>query len=154
MSFALEHHPFFKMMLASHFIMHQANVALEDSGCYSISYLRILMKVTLSGGCLQKDIASKIGHSDAAISRHIKSLLEDGLITKTPTPQDKRAHLINLTAKGQRAYEECMQHFLPVLDEHYALLSQQEQEQFSILLDKLFTQIKPHIPHLSSTYGS
>ena len=49
------------------------------------------------------DLAEQTGHDLSTISRHLRSLEDDGLLTRSPDPDDRRASLLEVTGSG-RAY--------------------------------------------------
>jgi DNA-binding MarR family transcriptional regulator len=49
------------------------------------------------------DLAEQTGHDVSTISRHLRSLEDDGLLTRSPDPDDRRASLLEVTESG-RAY--------------------------------------------------
>jgi DNA-binding MarR family transcriptional regulator len=47
------------------------------------------------------DLAEQTGHDVSTISRHLRSLEDDGLLARTPDPDDRRASLLEVTASGR-----------------------------------------------------
>lgn len=139
-------HPFFKMVMLGHMIQHHGNLALEKSGCLSSSHLKILMKVSMTKKCLQKDIANRMGHTGAAISRQIKKLEEEGLIKRSPG-DDRRKMYISLTPKGANELQKCTDVMVPIMDEYFSILNTEEQEQFETLLHKILHNKLTHCEH-------
>ena len=62
--------------------------------------LMVLGSIRQLGEIRPSASAQFCGLDISTISRHIKKLDEDGLIARNPDPADGRAHLMNLTAKG------------------------------------------------------
>lgn len=50
-----------------------------------------------------RDLAERVGLDPSTMSRRLASLAERGLISREPDPQDRRAHLLTLTAQGATA---------------------------------------------------
>jgi DNA-binding MarR family transcriptional regulator len=48
------------------------------------------------------DLADRVGLDISTVSRRIADLEKSGLIRRTPDPEDRRAHLVETTRKGQR----------------------------------------------------
>jgi MarR family transcriptional regulator, 2-MHQ and catechol-resistance regulon repressor len=60
-----------------------------------------------------------------------------GLVDRTPTPEDRRAFLISLTAKGQTLFDEIFPNHANYIEELMGTLSEEEQTQLAQLLKKL-----------------
>ncbi len=74
---------------------------LRDQFNMSLADFKILRAVYILGDCSQLDIARLNHVTEAAVSKRIKSLSDDGLIKKTANPGDKRTSVLSLTVKGQ-----------------------------------------------------
>ena len=81
-------------LLAQHF-------QLSFSRFYVLAVLGSIEPTTQHG------LASCLGYSDAAVSRMVAALQEDGLLTQRNDPQHGRKHVIALTEKGQDILAKC-----------------------------------------------
>lgn len=69
----------------------------------SIPQFRVLAAVN-RGLCHNKEIGDLLGVSEAAISRMIDKLEQDGLIKKGINKKDRRLTVLSLTKEGQKFY--------------------------------------------------
>jgi DNA-binding MarR family transcriptional regulator len=72
--------------------------------CCGVGYLmsHILLELEGGDGCALKDLQSALGIDKAALSRSVEYLVKDGLVSRKPNPQDRRAVVIELTAAGRK----------------------------------------------------
>lgn len=94
----------------------------------SMSQLGALMHI-FKGTCGVSDIGDDLGISSAAASQMLERLVQQGLITRSEDPHDRRVKQIVLTAHGKQVVQESMQAGKGWLDELATRLSPAEQEQ-------------------------
>jgi DNA-binding MarR family transcriptional regulator len=78
----------------------------------SMPQFGILMQLHHRGNCAVGDIGERFDITTAAASQLVEKLVQGGLIQREEDPSDRRAKLLNLTAKGR----ELIQHGI---EEHY-----------------------------------
>ena len=59
----------------------------------------------------QKELADKLDITAAAVATTIKKMEKEGLVKKTPSKQDNRSNLINITAEGKKIMFQTRQMF-------------------------------------------
>jgi DNA-binding MarR family transcriptional regulator len=69
----------------------------------TVTQFRVLAAVN-RGLCRNKDICELLGVSEAAISRMIDVLVQDGLIKKGVDKDDRRQTVLSLTSEGQKLH--------------------------------------------------
>ena len=69
----------------------------------TVPQFRVLANVN-RGFCHNKIIGERLGVSEAAISRMVDLLVQDGLIKKTVSKVDRRQSVLSLTAEGSTLY--------------------------------------------------
>jgi len=118
----------------------QSDEALRQSLGIGYSQFKILMAAKHRSGLKQNDIAHFLGQTEASVSRQIKIMKNDGLITVITDPNNRRSRSIMLTDKGLQLGKECVS----VLDNTHAAtfgsLSFSEQRMMQELLDRLTTK--------------
>lgn len=72
----------------------------------SFSQFMILVGFTCSedGNVSQSEIADRLNLTEATVSRHITSLVASGHLSRTEDKQNRRKHIIAITAKGKKAF--------------------------------------------------
>jgi len=119
--------------------MHTALADLPDTSHASIAILKAL---SIEGELSQHEIASRLHHSDAAVSRQISILTEKGYISSRSNPENRRSVIISLTQEGkvelQRIMNVIYDHFFEVLkplsDEQISELTQNNKLMEELLL--------------------
>lgn len=108
-------------------------ILMHDLGI-GFSQFKILMVLQKDNRAQQKQLAERLGQTEASISRQIKSLEETKLLTVRINPENRREHIAEPTARGISITEEARE----ILNRHYApmfaSISQDDQER---LLDVL-----------------
>lgn len=116
-----------------------ADTTLQDCCGFGISQFKILwMLRTHQEGVLQATIASWLSQTEAAISRQIGLLHDEGLIDKQVDPENRRNHVIMLSAKGKKFAENAMTALMNEYKPFFKVLSQAEQDTLNQLLEKVF----------------
>lgn len=86
----------------------QSDQVLQERFGIGFSQFKILMVLRWEPSIQQKQIADKLGQTEASISRQIK-LLHDGSLLQTKIhPENRRRHITTLTPKGERLIDEAM----------------------------------------------
>lgn len=75
-----------------------------DSG-YSLTEVRVLLEISKVKHCTANTLVNQLKIDRSYMSRIIKNLEKDGLITKVKSEQDNRVNFIALTEKGARTIE-------------------------------------------------
>ena len=91
------------------------HTAAYEKPVHNMACLPILKTLKQQGSMSQSAIARELHHSDAAVSRQIKILVEDGLISTRPDEQNRRASVIEMTERGEKvlkAFEKAIVDFL------------------------------------------
>jgi MarR family transcriptional regulator, transcriptional regulator for hemolysin len=53
----------------------------------------------------QRELAEAVGIREATLTHHLNSMDEEGLITRTRDPANRRVHLVELTEAGEAAFQ-------------------------------------------------
>jgi DNA-binding MarR family transcriptional regulator len=112
---------------------------LQDGYGFGISQFKIIwMLHHHSEGVLQTTIASWLTQTEAAVSRQIGLLNDDGLIKKHVDPQNRRNHVIMLSNKGKALADDAMKSLVKEYKPYFAGLSAAEQDVLNAMLEKVF----------------
>ena len=100
-----------------------------------------ILEIGAAGELNLKDLAARLGLDNSTLSRTVESLVQDGLVERTPNKEDRRATVIKLKEKGRAARDRinttwnqiCRDMFRSIPREKHAPLI----ESVSILADLL-----------------
>lgn len=112
----------------------QSDQVLQEQLGIGFSQFKIMMALKWNPSVQQKQIAERLGQTEASISRQIKLLHDKGLLSTQVKSDNKRVHVTTLTIKGERLTEKSMQ----VLNNYHAptfnsLTEKQQQTLLEIL---------------------
>lgn len=77
---------------------------LADAGTTAAAWF-VLVRLERSGPLIQRDLAGKLQIEGPTLVRQLDRMETAGLVTRNPTPGDRRATLITLTEKGREQFE-------------------------------------------------
>jgi DNA-binding MarR family transcriptional regulator len=120
----------------------------------SMSVGRCLTAVGSFAPLSVNDLAQKANLTKGQASRAAQSLVDQGLVLKNASLTDGRGVVLTLTAKGEVAWRSAMQVVERRNDEIFAVLSEAERAQLSILFDRLLTQARASCAGVESTAAS
>lgn len=112
----------------------------------SLTRYQLLTNLLDQAPCSQQDLQEKLQIDRAAITRHLKILEDKGYIQRERNPENQREMLVQPT---QYAVNELQvrppAHHLAVKAAMESILSDEEEEQLSNLLEKLVSGLQ-HLP--------
>lgn len=112
----------------------------------SLTRYQILTNLLDQAPCSQQELQEKLQIDRAAITRHLKILEDKGYIQRERNPENQREMLVQPT---QYAVNELQvrppAHHLAVKAAMESILSDEEEEQLSYLLEKLVSGLQ-HLP--------
>lgn len=122
----------------------QSDIYLQGHLDVGFSQFKILMALKNHPGIQQKDIAKRLGQTEASVSRQIKMLQEVGYISFEHGQQDRRKHITKLTPKGEKLIDKCLsalnRYHQPVFDQLSPGESQQLYDSLKQLHDRACRQ--------------
>jgi DNA-binding MarR family transcriptional regulator/N-acetylglutamate synthase-like GNAT family acetyltransferase len=71
---------------------------------FSLSEARVLYELAHSNCVAAKEIGTRLDLDPGYLSRIVQKLADDGLISRKPSPADRRQQQLSLTAKGRQAF--------------------------------------------------
>ena len=108
----------------------------------SLTRYQILQDLLEQAPCNQIAVQERLQIDPAALTRHFKILEKEGFVHRSRNPKNQREIVIHLT---DTAYNRLVKHppryHVAVKDQMSRILTTQEQEQFSYLLDIVETKL-------------
>lgn len=118
-------------------LSRQSDEALQQRLGIGFSQFKILMCLGEGGVVRQRQIAECLGQTEASVSRQIRLLHDKGLLKSAVSPTNRREHITDLTAKGQRIVSEA---FIILNEYHQPLfdrLGSSQLEHFQSILSSM-----------------
>lgn len=119
----------YMMMHLAKVFAKQNDQALQKQLGIGFSSFKILMMLQHSPSLQQRQIAELLGQTEASISRQIKGLVDDDLLTSQISARNRREHLTSLTTKGERVVEQALSVLNETHAEMFAALDEEQREQ-------------------------
>ena len=94
----------------------------------SLVQSHILYEIDKKKNSSMAEIAETLGLDITTFSRQIKTLEKENLLTKTPSDEDKRVYLLNLTTEGSFIVGAINEQMNQNLDEVFSTMSSFEKE--------------------------
>lgn len=88
-----------------------------------------------------KSLSQKLGVTTGTTTVTVDRLEKKDCARRESTREDRRVHLISLTDKGRRAFDEHHQYHLTLTEQMLSALSEEETDQFLIILKKINSEI-------------
>jgi DNA-binding MarR family transcriptional regulator len=104
---------------------------------FSLTEGRVLYEIKHIENCSAKKIREKISIDEGYLSRIIDKFIKKGLITKTPSPEDRRLHIIRLTDNGQKEFAGLNEHSDKLVSQMIEKLSEAEREELVGMMEKI-----------------
>ncbi|MGP3964064.1 MarR family winged helix-turn-helix transcriptional regulator [Nonomuraea sp. 3N208] len=116
-------------------------------GEYGLSPARVRLLTTLHSrpGGRMRDLADVLGVSGRAITPLVDALEADGLVTRRPDPDDRRAFRLTLTGKGLGAIDEIARLQEQISEEIFAGMGEADRRDLAHLL-RTFLDTTPARP--------
>ena len=121
-------------------IDHQSDDVLRRELGLGFSQFKILMAAKHSVGLKQNDIARHLGQTEASVSRQIKLMKADGLLSVQVDPENRRARSIVLTDRGADLGKRCAEVLEHTHASVFGSLGFAEQKLMRELLERLITK--------------
>ena len=86
-------------------MLRQSDQVLQERLGIGMSQLKILIMLEHDPNARQREIADRLGQTEASISRQMKLMVEKGYLTVAVNPRSRREHLSAVTTKGLKITE-------------------------------------------------
>lgn len=120
---------------------------LRDKFDMSLADFKILRAIHMLGGvCNQSDIARFNYVTEAAISKRISALGDEGLIKKQADPNDKRKSVLSLTPQGKALMQQLQKAVIANTESMLADFSKVNRKITTQLLLQILRKVITHSP--------
>lgn len=121
----------------------RADQALQERMGIGTSQYRVMVVLRASPGVQQKHVAEVLSQTEASISRQVKLLVEQGLVTSRVSQANRRQHLTALTPRGLHFVDEADNILADIYNQALEHLSKRQQNQIDELLQLIHTRLCP-----------
>ena len=110
---------------------------------YSLTESRVLYEISHMEECTAKKIRENIVIDEGYLSRIIDKFIQQGLVKKSPAPQDRRLHIIMLTEKGRREFQKLNENSNQSISQLIEKLSGQETAELVGMMERIQELLQP-----------
>lgn len=118
----------------------EINTLFEKETGFSLTRYEMLMFLKDKGTCSQNQIQTELKIDSAAITRHLKILEQKGYVIRERNAENNREVFVQLSDRAIQDLEACGKEHDQGEFSLSLSLSDEEAEQLSILLNKLYLQ--------------
>ena len=104
---------------------------------FSLTEGRVLYEIRHIEDCTAKNIREKMTIDEGYLSRILDTFRKKGLITKSPSPEDKRLHMIKLTEKGRKEFAGMNDHSDQLISRLIEKLSAEERDELLSITERI-----------------
>lgn len=108
----------------------------------TLAKAKVLMHLSETGPMNHATLAGLLGFAPRSVTDTVDALERDGLVTRTESPDDRRARIVALTASGKQASELAKVVRLKAMTEIFGSITVAER---ATLLD-LLTKVRTNLP--------
>jgi len=117
-------------------LMRTADRLMAEQGA-SLAQTKLLLCLKKRGPLRGSDIADFFGQSPRTVTEAIDGLERSGLVQRDPDPNDRRAKLVSITAKGLEAAAKTEPLRRQLIEQTFGVLEPAEQVELLRILRKL-----------------
>jgi|SRR5687767_5259931 len=104
---------------------------------FSLTEGRVLYEIRHIEDCTAKKIREKINIDEGYLSRILNVFRKKALITKSPSSDDKRLHIIKLTEKGRKEFASLNEHSDQLISRLIEKLSEEERHELLSITERI-----------------
>jgi DNA-binding MarR family transcriptional regulator len=105
----------------------------------TIAEWRVMLTLAAEPGVSAAEITNRWALEKMAVNRAIQRLVDDGHVSRSRDPDDRRSYQLTLTAKGNKLYEKIM----PQADKRYnELISAVSEDELNTMVEALRKMIQ------------
>lgn len=132
-----------------HILLRGESLSIRQSMGLEVGIIGILSVVWLNPGISQNEVASAIVLRKAAVTKLVKRMEADNLLTRRRTAHDRRTNSLMLTEKGQRTIANIRPMTAALHDHLFEMIGAEEKEIFFDVLTHLVAQLSGQAPAFS-----
>ena len=132
---------FLGLIRASDSVFRALDRSLQDGYGISLHEFEVLLFLAVFSkdrSMMMTELRRRTPLSQSRVSRVVSGLENEGLVSRTTDPTDKRAVTVTLTQQGLEKYKSAQDRHLQDLDEHlFSLLTEREIGQLAAITTKI-----------------
>ncbi|MCM3390091.1 MarR family transcriptional regulator [Ureibacillus chungkukjangi] len=123
-------------------LSNQLGPKFERSTNFSLSRFELLYQLIQYSEISQSNLQKIVNIDHAAITRHLKQLESDGLVSRRRNPADNRETIVQLTEEGYKQIMSCQKDKLSFANQMFQQFSDVELQSLMVMLKRIQENIK------------
>ena len=123
-------------------LSNQLGPKFEKSTNFSLSRFELLYQLVQYDEISQSSLQKTVNIDHAAITRHLKQLEADGLVSRRRNPTDNRETIVQLTDEGYKQAISCQKNKLSFANQMFQQFSDVELQSLMDMLKRIQENIK------------
>ncbi|GAA0299748.1 MarR family winged helix-turn-helix transcriptional regulator [Sphingomonas oligophenolica] len=136
----------YRLSIASNRVSSAIASAYQALFALKIPEWRLIAVIAETQGLTQQALGVATRMDKVTVSRAAIALVDRGLVQRRPNPDDRRSHLLSLTAAGQTLYESVAPKALELEAQVFAGFTADEIATFRAMLERLEASAAPLDP--------
>jgi DNA-binding MarR family transcriptional regulator len=126
-----------RLLTCSTLIENGVRKRLRDSFDVTLPRFDLMAQLDKTpAGLTLGELSQRMMVSNGNVTSIVEALVGQGMLDRKPSPQDRRAQMVSLTADGRRAFRQMAAAHEDWIAETFAGLNSVEEEQLMVLLGK------------------
>ncbi len=118
-------------------ILFRGSTPLRSLGSLNSTQERTLLAVYDNPGKSQKELIRYMNRDKGSISKIIQNLVEQGLVERLPSENDRRQVLLILSPKGEKETQRIHEKYSSHISNIVSILEKEKQDELYMHLDRL-----------------
>ncbi|WP_233549399.1 MarR family winged helix-turn-helix transcriptional regulator [Lysinibacillus yapensis] len=123
-------------------LSNQLGPKFERNTQFSLSRIELLYQLVQSDEMSQSTLQKSVNIDHAAITRHLKQLEADGLVSRRRNPHDNRETIVQITEEGYRQIMNCQKDKLSFANRMFHEINDVELRSLMDMLKRIQENIK------------
>jgi DNA-binding MarR family transcriptional regulator len=128
---------YWRLQLAAHFLQKQADRGLLQDAKITTAQLGVLSVISNGKNVAQKEIATRLGLNQSAITAMVRRLMNLGYVERHDSQTDGRSKILTLTSDGRNVVKNTRSPFGKINERIEATLSDEEIDNLADYLERL-----------------
>lgn len=135
----------YRLSFTSNLVSNAIATAYEALFGLTIPEWRLIAVIAETSGVTQQAIGERTLMDKVTVSRAAIALVGRGLLARRPNPDDKRSHLLSLSAAGSDLHAQIAPKALELEQSLFASLAPAELQAFTTMLRKIDVIVLQHV---------
>ncbi len=131
--------------MCTHLISRQTDsiIEYELNKKFNMTFadFNILRAIFVLGPCTQVELAHYNLVTEAAVSKRIRKLIKDNLISRNTHRLDTRKRILTLTPRGKIIIEKIQNYIIKKMEEIFSEIKQEERKEILLYLKKMLNEL-------------